>query len=248
MGKDANRFIKRQIAKQNAVSTGFILLDRAFKIPLRTFTLIRGESQAGASAVCLEAARALTELGIPVVYFNPDQSAFSHRLRGIDMDLFLLVQAPEIEPILDIANQFSSERVEAVYILDRVDMVPDRLSKGTPEAIAEMLRRVDNRATVIVADRNRRWTSNLWSFVVEIGIKKIHYSHRVRIGHEALVKGPYGDTTVYISHTSGRISPAYEKAVLEVEAGKNKTTLFEYRNIRAKGFWNFIEQASQAGL
>lgn len=235
-----NRFKKIAIAEQNARSIDS-LLDQAFKVPIGSFLLIKGESGAGTTAVAIEIAKKLQKEKL-VVFVDLFNSLLNFKediivMKSIDLD------PSEIISVLDELGEVDKD---IVVMFDNIYLL-DKLWKDSSWTFNELIRRIKNLNPniTIVGTQRRGPYGDLWTTVVEVTHSKNVYQQttgglNVLRGHLSTVKGPLGLATVYINSSSGQMSAAYEYAQKELALGKTSSSTFELDNIKEQGIWNFI--------
>jgi hypothetical protein len=240
-----NRFLKIEISKSKEVSTGSVLLDRAFGIPLRSFMLIQGEAYSGSTALILDLCAQLSKEHI-VVYFDVFNKPNDYRLHDINLENFIICPSPsfEFEQFMEIVNTICSQVSDPVFVLDNLAYLerdPEhdlRLSN-----VARRIRSSWPQATIIATQR-KGFVDPLWAYIISIESEKNIYDdsegESVWQGHIAKIKGPRGETKVFIEYQTGRLSKAFEHAKLEIENGKSEVSKFSLDGVEKQGVWKFI--------
>jgi hypothetical protein len=240
-----HNFLKEQIADLNSVSTGSLLLDRVYKIPLHSFSLIRTEPYAGGTAVLLQLVQELTNAEHTVVYADVGDSLLAHRLHGVNLENLKVIKPTEGLEILEVVHSLVLRDYSAVYILDNFSFIQDNYSLKTDiSSLALQIKQLDPKATIIASQR-KGVVNSIWSSVLDLSHVKNIYDNsgeNQMIGHMAKATTSKGSVEFYIEHTSGRVSKGYELATLEVEKGTQKSGIFDLDGVRAKGFYRFIEE------
>lgn len=244
MNPELRQLFREQRLRRDQVSTGMQLLDRAFQIPLRATTLLKGEAYSGCTAVALEIAAALTKAGVPVIYVDTGEALFPYRLHGIDPSLMAIVKPLGIENLLDVVRHFHDLKGKA-WIVDNIDALTQWKNDLLPMSgdLGKMFRRGDPSATVI-GTQSKRTVDSGWDQVVQVRLKRREYRDRNPIGHTAEIKGPIGESQIYIEYGTGRISKAYEHAILQYEAGTPVSGIFTDGEVTARGIRNFVREAN----
>jgi hypothetical protein len=234
------KFIKAQGSALRQISTGSVLLDRAFQIPLHSFMLLRGKPSTGTTSIALELCKQLTQNKL-VVFHDMGDSLFPHRLHGINIKHLVTTKLTNIPHLLEFASDFSKENTDSVYILDCSYLIREKswdLKHELP-SLSARLRKMDPLITVI-ATQKHGMASTVWSQVVDVSLNQnIYWKGELR-GHLANVEGPIGKETIYIEYHTGRPSLAYELAILQKENGTNPSSYFTDGTQRIQGFWNFV--------
>lgn len=241
-------FLKREIAASKSQSIGSELLDRAFKIPLKSFTLIRAEPYSGATALVLEIAAHFSNQGHYVIVADVGGSLYPNRLWGINKDYLAAFRPTNARDILKVVQGLKNEGVDAILILDMARYITDGWSLDKKlEHFVLGLRELHPGITIICTQR-KGYIGRIWSCVIDIKILKYLYDDtgtETAIGHLLRVEGPEGYTTVLVEYYTGRLSPAYEYAALEVEKGVSKNSIFKYKDVEVQGFWKFVFEYSK---
>lgn len=238
-------FLKGEIAKQKEVSTGHVLLDRAFKIPLGSNLLIRSEPYAGATAIALELATTLTNSDKTVIYCDVLNSLFPHRLRGCNLNNLYIFRPHTLmaEEFLEILH--SLNLTDPVIILDNLKFIESDWKNWDLVDVINRLRKICPKATIIGVQRKGS-TNSIWSEVVDIKHEKNIYSDSdgtsCWMGHVVSLRGPHGLSKAYIEYVTGRVSKAFEHASLEIENGKARTSVFKLDSVECQGVWQFIHE------
>lgn len=239
------RFLKGEAARSGETSTGMNLLDRAFKIPKQSFLLLKGQSSAGTTAVALQLASQLGQTGKQVFYFDMFESLVPHKL--YELDYLCVVKPWDKTPseIYDIIEKITEEFPDAYLIFENIHLLNSQWRDWTfTEFMIKVMEQFPE-LTIIGTQRNN-YSLRDWSVVVDISkLTNIYIDfedgENHLLGHLAKIVGPYGESTIFIDYSIGRISQAYELAIQEIESGlKTKTSLFEYEDIKEKGYWNFV--------
>ena len=241
------KFTKQEAARTSELSTGHVLLDRAFKIPLQSFLLIRSEPYAGATAILLELAEALTKAGKAVIYADVGNSVYTHRLNGIDKDLFYIIKPTAVDEIIDIAHRIKDKMPDPVFLFDSIAFLDLdwQLKKYIPD-LAKRIRQILPEATVVCTQRRGK-TDPIWTYVVDIdNIQNIYTpgpdGDNIWSGHVASLKGPHGSSKAYIDYGTGRVSKGYEFVYLEMEKGKAPNSTFEFDGLKVQGSNKFVHE------
>lgn len=238
------KFLKRTTWKVEEISTGSELLDRGFLIPKGGTLLLRSEPYAGSTAVLIELAETLLSENCVVAYVDVADSIFSHRIKSAFKSPELLIVKPtSVEEILDVAAALKN--LDSCLCLDSTFMIHDKwnLSKGI-HRLAGRIKRVNSRATVLASQRGGQ-SEDFWNSVVDISFGEKRYKNRILIGHTVKVTGPRGETEHYIHYTNGRLKPAYEEAIKQVESGTPRHGWFKSQDKKIQGFWNFVDHHSE---
>lgn len=243
-----NNFCRIQAAMAGKeMSTGHVLLDRAFKIPLKSSLLVRYEPQAGATAILLDLAATLTKAGKMVIFFDLKETVYTHRITDIDTDLFLTPKVVSYIDIMDIVSSVKEVGIEdPVFIFDDLRMLDLDKSKRLILNLPTDIRSLISGATVISSQR-KGGTHPVWTYVIELKNVGNEYAENEKgsselKGHILEVKGVHGVSKVFIEYKTGRISRAYEHVVLEMEQGKSANSIFELDGIRVQGSKKFIHE------
>ena len=245
-------FIRRQQAKACLISTGDILLDRAFKIPEGKTLLLRGEKYSGCTGILLQLVQELLKDHI-VFYVDPHNvwlGSQKHRWGDLENleNLFVLPAPSGVELILEVVNA-TKEITGKVWVLDGLNV----MRQGDPDGkwsfknnlhdIVDRIKRLDPKATIIYAENSDSYAApGNWSVKADVTMGKIDYRDGIPIGHTITIQGPLGKSTSYIEYKRGRLSQAYQHAILEVEKGCSTNSVFELDGLRVKGFHEFIRQ------
>ena len=236
------RFIKLEAAKSRAISTGSQLLDRAFQIPIRGFTLIRGPRYLGGTALALEIASACTNNDFHVMYLDIADSIKSHRLHGINLENFTVFKPKYIDELIEAVRELK-DLENVVYILDGLRNIDDEGwdTKFGLHVIADRIRKISPLSTVIAVSREG-YDHSLWGTVIELEAIEAgrDYVEGELLGHNVDIRGPLGKATVYIEHNTGRVSRGYELAILQKENGISPSGVFTGDGLTERGFWNFV--------
>jgi hypothetical protein len=246
------RFLKTESAKQNEVSTGMVLLDQTFKIPLKSALLIEGSATVGTTAIALQLASHLSQQGKLIVYFDTYNSGTLHRLSELDKDRLVIFKAADIAPpqLLDSIELLFQAEPEAVLIFENIHLL-EKLWIGW--TFAEFIRRlrIINPEVTIIATQHKFKEAMSWPVVVKLDHLQNIYAETEDgdtelAGHLAKLSGPEGSNTIYIDHYTGMVSSAYEYATLQIREGlKTKTSTFEYDGLSVRGAWKLVHEAGK---
>ena len=240
--KTFNTYYKEELYKSLQESNGVDLLDKAFMLPLTGYTLIKSEPYAGSTALCIEIAEQQTRKGRKVIYYDPSDSIYMHRLVGVTLENFTHIRPTEGISILDMVRNQEVE-AGAIHILDSVCLLRDiyDLDKYT-EAFAKQIKRIDPSATIICSQSAKRKYGSLWGNVIDVALLQKRYDKGKPIGHMARVTGPQGSSEMYIEYMGGRISKGFLLATKEIESGTSRSAVFQSDDVKVQGFWKFVDE------
>lgn len=240
---------RAEFAKRNEVSTGSVLMDRAFKVPMRSCLLLNGTSGVGTTSVALSLSLQLS-LTRPVIYFDIFQSLNHIRVKNIEN---LIVAFPwGFEPIslIETIEEFGDE--EIVLVFDHFEFLEKLWSKigWSFEEVLRRLRFINPKITIIGTQRHKS-ISQFWNNIVTIRhdqniYQENDYGENDLMGHMVSIIGDEGTTRVYIDHQTGTVSKAFEQVKLSIESDeKTRNSIFEKGLIRVQGSWNFIHEVGK---
>lgn len=251
------QFLKAEIARQNEISTGMVLLDRAYKLPLHSFLLFRGTSGAGTTALLLETISQLTSLDRVVIYLDTYGSALSHRLKGINKDRLVIFRPWGMSPreIFQGLKILASAISDPIFIFDNLYFY-EKDWKDKDWNFSEFVRTIREEipGATIIASQRKDPTTSLWSVIVDIDKVQNQYEEsedgtHSMMAHFAKISGPKGTSVVFIEHFTGRVSKAFEHVRLEIENGtKVPTSMFEFEDIKVQGAWKLVYEIGRKHL
>lgn len=248
------RFLKAELAKQKEVSTGSVLLDRAFMVPIGSTLLIKGSASVGTTAVGLYLGAQLSKLQDKIViYFDIFNSgSMSHRLQIFNSAEVLIFKPWQLDPndILEALEEISKIFPDAVLIFDNIFFYEKLWKHWTFTQFIRSIKLLNNNFTIIATQRKQP-CSDIWSSVVSLEQAQNIYTtddegDSMLAGHLVKVHGPIGSSVIYIDHLTGRVSEAFEHVRLGIES-KEKTanSVFSFDGIRAQGAWNLVHQSGK---
>jgi len=240
-----NKLFKKGLKEIRSSTSGSKLIDRAVHLQSGGFTLVKGEPYVGITAFCLQIAEHFSKKNL-VVYVDVNKNLNSDRTQHIKTDNFIFVQPSSHLPVIELASAIFQEFGEPIiFIFDQGSLMPDG---GSLEQTAVSLRKINPLNTVIAAEREKYKATDLWGERIFLSFGKRFYYDRELYGHQILVKGGKGKSEHFVSHFTGRLSPGFESAFLEVENGKQKTEVFNYGPVTQKGFWAFLAKVLAKGF
>jgi len=240
------KFLRTEVALSKEMSTGMTLLDRATFIPIESCMLIRGPAFSGGTAVLLRMCQILSQTK-KVFYFDIAKSLLEHRLVGIDKDNFYIVRPwnLSVSEILQIITDISRVDKESVLVFDSAKILTSSWHNTDMPWLLSQSKLISGKFTIL-GSQSMKPVYHSWNLILDIAIEDKIYTENPDTGqnelkgHTLKVTGPKGTSIVYVDYRTGTLSELYDKAVLEVEQGKSKSSVFEKDGAKIQGFWKFV--------
>lgn len=236
-------FIRKEQAKLRSLTTGSVLLDRAFQIPLNSSLLLLGEASSGTTAVGLELAKSfLTNTSGSVIYFDIYQSIYTHRIMDlIQFESRFMRTCPqtilEATTLIQSVSKLNKPFMVVIDGLALLDELKEKVHKL--RGLSEYLVRVPNCTAINLHKRGA--AGSFWGSYVNLSFEERRYIDGELVGHTVKVKGPLGTASHYIEYKTGRLSRAYEYAQLQIENGASPSSEFNLDGVKVKGLWKFVD-------
>lgn len=237
-----NLFYKTAVEEKFKIDSGISQLNSGFSLIEGFLNLLVCEPYSGGTALALEYAARLAETW-DVVYFDPNQSVLINRVKGINMENLTVCYPNSGSEIIALVSELVKvSDLPRLYILDNTKNLRDGWDlKMDLGPFCANLRTIDPKCTVLAIQRASVARSKAWTNIGFISIAEKRYINSDLVGHVVSIKSNGKEGYCYVDYRDGRFSKGYNHALELVLAGKAKNGIFEYQDIREKGFWNFVE-------
>ena len=236
-----NLFYKKAASEKNKLFSGVSQLDKAFCVAKGFLNLLVCEPYAGGTAIALEYAASLSD-SYDIIYFDPNQSVILNRIKGINSENLTVCYPNNASEIMTLVSELVKiSEVPRFYILDNTKNLRDGWDlKKDLGSFCTNLRTIDPNCTILAIQRASTARSNAWTNVAYLTTAEKRYINSDLVGHVVSIKSDLGEGYCYVDYTDGRLSKGYDYALSLVLNGQAKNGLFEFEDIKEKGFWNFV--------